>query len=376
MERESLNFIDLKRQYAAYQSEIEEAVLRVLRSGRYILGPEVAALEGELARFIGVEHAIGVSSGTDALLLILKALGIGPQHAVITTPFTFVATGEVVQRVGARLLLADVEEETMNLSLACVAKALKKAREEGLSVKAILPVSLYGLPAALPDFEEFCEQHGLFLIEDACQSFGASIKGRRSGSFGTAAATSFFPAKPLGAYGDGGMVFTNDAALAEKIRALRVHGQTRRNWSAYGGINGRLDTLQAAVLLVKFKHFEAEFLRRQEVAQRYREGLQGLPVKCQALPQGYVSAYAQFTIRAPQRDELQRYLAERGIPSAVYYPFPLHLQPAFAQAGYQEGDFPVAEKLAQEVLSLPMHPFLLPEEQAKIIENIRSFYGA
>ncbi len=372
---EFIPFIDLKRQYRNYQSEIEEAVLRVLRGGRYILGPEVEELEETLASFIGVRYAIGVSSGTDALLLILKALEIGPQHAVITTPFTFVATAEVIQRVKAKVLFADIDEETMNISPSSVAEVLDKAQKEGLWVRAVLPVSLYGLPADLITFEEFCTSHGLFLIEDACQSFGASLGGRRSGSLGTAAATSFFPAKPLGGYGDGGMVFTREKALAERIRILRVHGQTRRNWCVWGGINGRLDTLQAAALLVKFKYFEAELAKRQEVARRYREGLKDLPVKFQTVPQGYVSAYAQFTIRTEERDRLQQYLASRGVPTAVYYPFPLHLQPAFAQTGYKKGDFPVAEKVSREVLSLPMHPFLEPHEQDKIIEGLRSFFG-
>ncbi len=370
-----MEFIDLKRQYRAYQEEIEAAVLRVLRSGRYILGPEVEELEKALAAYVGVRCAVGVSSGTDALLLILKALDIGPGSAVVTTPFTFVATAEVVKRVGAQLIFADVDEETMNLSPEAAREAILEAKRRGVCVRAVMPVSLYGLPADLPAFEALAREFSLHLVEDACQSFGAAVGDRRSGSFGQAAATSFFPAKPLGAYGDGGMVFTDDEGLAEKIRVLRVHGQTRRNWCEYGGINGRLDTVQAAALLVKFRHFPAELARRQEVAKRYREGLSAAPLRFQKVPEGYLSAYAQFTVRAPEREALQASLAERGIPTAVYYPYPLHLQPAFAEAGYPPGSLPVAERLAEEVLSLPMHPFLEPEEQDRIISAICEFYG-
>ncbi len=370
-----MEFIDLRRQYAAYQEEIEEAVLKVLRGGRYILGPEVAELERELAAYVGVRHAVGVSSGTDALLLILRALGIGPGDAVVTTPFTFVATGEVIKRAGARVLLADVDEETMNLSPEKTREVVLQAKTQGIRVRAVLPVSLYGLPADLPAFEVLAREQDLFLIEDACQSFGAAINQRRSGSFGQAAATSFFPAKPLGGYGDGGMVFTNDETLSSRIRVLRVHGQTKRNWCEYGGINGRLDTVQAAALLVKFRHFPEELKRRQEVARRYRELLAETPLRFQEVPEGYLSVYAQFTVRAPEREALRQYLAERGIPTAIYYPHPLHLQPAFASAGYGPGDLPVAERLAEEVLSLPMHPFLEPEEQDRVVSAIKEFYG-
>jgi UDP-2-acetamido-2-deoxy-ribo-hexuluronate aminotransferase len=372
-----MRFIDLKRQYQAYQEEIEAAALKVLRSINYILGEEVAALEAELARFVGVKQAIGVSSGTDALYVALKAFGVKPGEALITTPFTFVATAEVIRRVEARVIFADVNEETMNIDPAGVEKALDEAARRDLRVRGVIAVSLFGLPADLPALEALCQAHDLLLIEDACQSLGAAIGERRSGSFGHAGAVSFFPAKPLGACGDGGMIFTNDEDAARRMRAIRVHGQTRPYFHEYEGLNARLDTLQAAILLVKFRHFEEELAKRQEVARRYHELLGEVPeIKFQKIPEGYLSCYAQFTIRVPRRDELARFLHERGIPTAVYYPRPLHLQPAFADLGYTEGDFPVAERLSREVLSLPMHPFLEPHEQEFIAEAIKSFYGA
>ncbi len=368
-----MRFIDLKRQYEAYQKEIETAVLKVLRHINYILGPEVEELEKKLAAFVGVKEAIGVSSGTDALYIALKAFGIKPGDTVITTPFTFIATAEVIRRLGAHVLFVDVDEDTMNISPDLVEKTIKKSKQ---NIKAIIPVSLFGLPADLVTLENICKQYGLILIEDACQSFGASIGNRRSGSFGNAGAVSFFPAKPLGCCGDGGMIFTNDQKAAQKMRAIRIHGQTKKYWHEYEGLNGRLDTLQAAILLTKFKYFEEELNKRQEVANRYRDLLKDLPeVKFQKIPKGYLSSYAQFTIRVPKRDHLAEYLKAKGIPTAIYYPVPLHLQPVFSYLGYKQGSFPVAEKLAKEVISLPMHPFLKPEEQEEIVNTIKKFYG-
>ncbi len=370
-----MEFIDLKTQYQRYQNELEKAALRVLRSGRYILGPEVKELEETLATFVGTKYALGVSSGTDALLLILKALGIGKGDAVITTPFTFVATAEVIRRAGAQVVFADIDPQTFLLTPSSVAKSLAQARQKGLRVKAVMPVSLFGLAAYLPELEAFCRKEGLFLIEDACQSFGAEVNGRKSGSFGKASATSFFPAKPLGAYGDAGMVFTNDPELYETIKALRIHGQTQRYLHQYQGFNARLDTLQAALLLVKFKHYPEEIELRQEVANRYRKLLAGLPVTFQHIPKNCLSVYAQFTLRVPQRDKLVAHLATHGIPTAIHYPRPLHLQPAFKELGYREGDFPEAESLAKEVISLPMHPFLTQADQEKIVSAIAAFYN-
>ncbi len=371
-----MEFIDLKAQYRAYQAELEEAALKVLRSGRYILGPEVAALEKALAARVGARYAVGVSSGTDALLLILTALGLGPGDAVIVPCFTFAATAEVVRRVGAQVVFADVDEKFMVLTPETVKIALSKAREQGLSVRALVAVGLFGAPSFLDELEVLAASEGLWLIEDACQSLGASLKGRAAGSFGKAAAVSFFPAKPLGAYGDAGMVFTSEEGLFEKIKALRVHGQTERYLHVYLGFNARLDTLQAALLLVKLKYFDQEIERRREIARRYREGLAGLPLRFQALPAGAESVYAQFVLCTKERDALRDFLAARGIPTAVYYPRPLHLQPAFSELGYEAGSFPAAEKLAQEILALPMHPFLEQEAQEFIIQTVRAFYDA
>ena len=371
-----MEFIDLKAQFRAYQEELEAAALRVLRSGRYILGPEVEALERELSSFVGVKYAVGVSSGTDALFLILKALGVGPGEAVLTSPFTFAATAEVIALLGAKVIFADIDPETFLLSPATVRKALEEARKQGESPRAVIFVSLFGLAAYLDELEEMARKEGFFLIEDACQSLGARFKGRASGAFGLAGATSFFPAKPLGGYGDGGMVFTSEPELAEKIRALRVHGQKGRYHHAYLGLNARLDPLQAALLRVKLKHFPEEIEKRAKVAERYREGLAGLPVRFQEIPPGASSVYAQFVIRAKERDALREFLAQKGIPTAIYYPRPLHLQPAFKDLPYEEGALPVAERLSREVLALPMHPFLTEKDQDFVIESVREFYGA
>lgn len=368
-----MKFIDLSRGYARYGSEIEAAVLRVLHSTRYILGPEVSTLEKELAEFVGVSEAVGVSSGTDALLLILKAFEFPPGSLVLTPAFTFVATAEAIRRVGLIPYFVDIDPLTYNLSPEEVEEALKKLSGK---VSAVMAVSLFGLPADFERLEPLCREYGVVLIEDACQSLGAELHGRRSGSFGKAAATSFFPAKPLGGAGDGGMVFIHDRKLAEKIRALRIHGQTETYYYEYSGINGRLDELQAAILRVKLRYFEEELSLREEVAERYRQLLSEIPeIRVPIVPEGYRSSWAQFTIRAEARDELRAHLARKGIPTAIYYPVPLHLQPVFRDLGFSEGSLPQTEKAAKEVLSLPMHPYLEAEEQIFIVEAIKEFYG-
>ncbi|RUM89310.1 MAG: DegT/DnrJ/EryC1/StrS family aminotransferase [Thermodesulfatator sp.] len=367
-----MRFIDLSRGYARYGSEIEEAVLRVLRSTRYILGPEVAALEEELARFVGVRYAVGVSSGTDALYLLLRALSLPEGSRVILPSFTFVATAEVVRRAGLVPYFVDIDPQTFNLSVEAVAEALRRL---GPKVSAVLAVSLFGTPADFTRLEPLCEDQGVVLLEDACQSLGAELNQRRSGSFGRGAATSFFPAKPLGAAGDGGMIFTNEAEIAQRVRAMRVHGQTRPYFYEYPGINGRLDELQAAILRVRLRYFEEELRLREEVAQRYLQGLSDLPgVRPPQLPPGVRSSWAQFTVRVREREALKAFLAQKGIPTAVYYPLPLHLQPVFRDLGFKEGSLPETEKAAREVLSLPMHPYLGAEEQAYLIGLIREFY--
>ncbi len=368
----AVKFIDLTRGYHRYGHEIEAAVCRVLRSTRYILGPEVAQLEAELARFVGVPQAVGVSSGTDALLLIFKALDLPPGSKVLTPSFTFVATAEALRRAGLEPYFVDIDPRTYNLSPKAVEEALRRLSGE---VSAVLAVSLFGLPADFEALEPLAEEYGVVLVEDACQSLGGELKGRRSGSFGRAAATSFFPAKPLGGAGDGGMVFTRDENLAQRVRILRVHGQTRSYYYEYSGINGRLDELQAAILRVKLRYFEEELRLREEVAKRYGELLKDLPeITLPFIPEGYRSAWAQFTLRVEGREELKAWLAEKGIPTMVYYPRPLHLQPVFKDLGFGEGSLPETERAAREVLSLPMHPYLREEEQVFIAETIKEFY--
>ncbi len=368
-----MRFIDLERGLRRYGTEIKEAVIRVLRSTRYILGPEVETLERKLAAFVGVREAVGVSSGTDALLLILKALDLPPGSLVVTTAFTFVATAEAIRRAGLVPYFVDIDPETFNLSPSAAEAALKRLYGR---VRVLLPVSLFGLPADFKALEPLAREYGVILVEDACQSLGAELEGRRSGSFGRAAATSFFPAKPLGGAGDGGMVFTSDSELARRVKILRVHGQSQPYLYAYPGINGRLDEIQAAFLRVRLRYFEEELRLREEVARRYQKLLAPIPqVKTPSLKPGYRSSWAQFTLRVAEREALQRFLEKRGIPTAVYYPRPLHLQPVFEDLGFKEGSLPETERAAQEVLSLPMHPYLTEEEQIQVAEAIKEFYA-
>ncbi|MEO5340750.1 MAG: DegT/DnrJ/EryC1/StrS family aminotransferase [Magnetococcus sp. MYC-9] len=358
-----MRFIDLQAQYRAYQPAIDAAMQEVLQSAAFINGPQVALLEEALARFVGVEHAVGFSSGTDSLLAVLMAWGVGAGDEVITTPFTFIATAEVIALLGAKPVFVDVEPDTLNMDPAGVAAAITPQS------RVILPVSLYGQCADFDALNALAERHGLLCLEDGCQSFGALYRGRRSCALSAAGATSFFPAKPLGCFGDGGMAFTNDGPLAERLRIIREHGQVARYQHAMLGINGRLDTLQAAILLAKLPHFEAEIAARQRVADHYRTHLQG-HVQLPVIRPGNLSVHAQFTIRTPQRETVQRHLTAAGIPTAVHYPAPLHRQPVFAGLGYREEALPVASQAAREVLSLPMHPFLATEEQDRVIEAL------
>ena len=367
-----MRFIDLNRQYRAYKEEIDRAVAEVLASGQFILGSKVEELEQELARFVGRSHAIGVSSGTDGLLLALMALGVEPGDLVITTPFTFIATAEVIALLRARPLFVDIEPETCNISVQAAAEALELLRRQGRRAKGMVAVSLYGQCPDMDGLQDLAREHGLFLVEDGCQSFGALYKGRPSCGLGDVGVTSFFPSKPLGCYGDGGMIFVDDDGLARTLRMLRVHGQDRRYHHALLGINGRLDALQAAILLVKFRHFQDEVARRQEAAARYQRLLEDLApqVRPVAVKEDRISVFAQYTVRveAGRRDQIRRVLADQGIPTAVHYPVPLHRQPVFADA--EHFGLPEAERAAAEVLSLPMHPFLEEEEQARVVEAL------
>ncbi|MBF0182253.1 MAG: DegT/DnrJ/EryC1/StrS family aminotransferase [Magnetococcales bacterium] len=358
-----MEFIDLQAQYQALRQPIDLAIREVLDASRYINGPQVKQLEEALAGFVGVEHAVGFSSGTDALLAILMAWEIGPGDEVITTPFSFIATAETICLVGARPVFVDVSPDTLNLDPELIEAAITPR------TRAIMPVSLFGQCADFDAINAVAARHGLPVLEDACQSFGAAYQGRRSCGLTEAAATSFFPAKPLGCYGDGGMAFVRDGELARQLRVIREHGQVEQYRHAVIGINGRLDTLQAAILLAKLPHFEAEIRARQMAARRYAERLEGR-VRIPAIRPENLSVFAQYTVRVAERATVREKLASAGIPTAVHYPTPLHRQPVFMAMGYEGVDCPVATQAAQEVLSLPMHPYLTEEQQERVAQAL------
>ena len=352
-----MEFVDLKAQYRLIKESVDRRIHAVLEHGQYILGPEVAQLEAELARRTGSKHCIACASGTDALLIALMALEIGPGDEVITSPFTFIATVEMIALLGATPVFVDIDPDTYNLDSARLSAAITA------KTRAILPVSLYGQCA---DFDAIADVAGAIpVIEDAAQSFGATYKGRQSCNLGTIGCTSFFPSKPLGCYGDGGACFTNDDGLADAMREVRNHGQASRYNHVRLGINGRLDSIQAAVLLAKLEVFDREIALRAEVAARYDARLDGV-VKTPYVAAGNRSVYAQYTIEVDARERVAEAMRIEGIPTAVHYPTPGHLQPAFAGLGYRVGEFPGAENAARRVLSLPMHAYLHVEEQERI----------
>lgn len=343
-----MQLIDLEKQQARIKDKIDQRIQAVLAHGQYIMGPEVFDLEKELAAYVGVRHCISNSSGTDALLMAEMALGIGPGDEVITTPFTWASTVETIELLGAKTVFVDINPRTYTLDPCLLEAAITD------KTKAIVPVSLYGQCADMTAINCIASKYSIAVIEDGAQSFGAMHNDRRSCGLSTIGCTSFFPAKPLGCYGDGGACFTDDDALAERMRWIRVHGQKTRHDIRCIGINGRLDTLQAAILLEKFAIFPEEVELRQQVAAWYDEALRGAVVT-PALHPGNTSVFAQYTIACQDRDELKDRLKDRGIPSAVYYPTPVHLQPAFTHLGYETGDFPMINKMTDSILSLPMH---------------------
>jgi dTDP-4-amino-4,6-dideoxygalactose transaminase len=381
-----MQFIDLSAQQKRIRREVEERILAVLDHGQYILGPEVALLEKTLAGYVGVSHAIGCASGTDALLLALLAYEVGPGSAVLTTPFTFMATAEVIALLGAVPVFVDCDPLTFNMDPDGLEEAIHAFMErdpashplpgspgsERLRLRGIIAADLFGLPADYGRINAIAARHGLFVIQDAAQSFGSEHDGVKACAMAEIGCTSFFPAKPLGGYGDGGMCFTENEDLASKMRSLRVHGQGSDKYENVRiGINGRLDTLQAAILLAKFEIFPEEVRLRREVAMLYEELLGGdsSPVVTPAIPDGYASAWAQYSVlvkEGAQRNGLQTMLKEAGIPTAIYYPKPLHLQTAFRSLGYRKGDFPVSEACAERIFSLPMHPYLQRDDQERI----------
>ncbi len=365
-------FIDVAAQRRRLGAAIDTAVARVLDHCQFMLGPEVRAFEAELAAFCGARYAVGCGSGTDALVLALRAKEIGPGDAVFCPSFTFCATAEVAALVGATPVFVDVKADTFNIDPARLASALATARAHGLKPKAVIPVDLFGLPAEQEAVAAIAEAENMLVLDDAAQAFGASIAGKKLGTFGGMTATSFFPAKPLGCYGDGGAVLTDDEGLDALLRSLRMHGQgSDRYDNVRIGLSSRLDTIQAAVLREKLKIFPEEIEARNVVARRYSEGLRDV-VTVPAVPDGMVSVWAQYTIRVPdgRRDALGAALRAEGIPTAIYYPIPLHRQQAYKHYPVGEGGLAVSEQLAAEVISLPMHAYLDAPTQDRVIDAV------
>lgn len=364
-------FLDLKAQYAGIRDEVELAIRRVMESQHFILGPEVAALEREIAQFTGCRHAIGCASGSDALILALMALEIGRGDEVITAPFTFFASAGSIARVGAKPVFADIEPETFNISPEAIEKAITP------NTRAIIPVHLFGMAANISVIQEIAAAHKLPVIEDAAQAIGARHEGRAVGGFGAVGCFSFFPSKNLGGAGDGGMITTNDAELAERLKLLRVHGARTKYEYEILGVNSRLDALQAAILRVKLRHLDEWANARRRNADRYRELFHEFrleaTVTAPAAPTRFVHVYNQFTVRVGERDAMREHLQSRGIPTEIYYPKPLHLQKAFGYLGYKAGDFPHSEAASAEVFSLPIYPELTEEQQRAVVAAMADF---
>lgn len=356
-----MQFIDLHRQYDQLKTDINSRINSVLNHGQYILGPEVKELEEKLAKYVGVQHCVTVANGTDALMIAMMALGIKPGDEVITSPFTFIANGEMIALLGAIPVFVDINPHTYNIDVTQIEAAITA------KTKCIMPISLYGQCADMDTINAIANQHQLSVIEDAAQSFGATYKGKKSCSLSTIACSSFFPTKPLGCYGDGGVCFTDDTHLATLMRQIRVHGQEKRYHHKTLGMNSRLDTLQAAILLAKLNIFDEEVKRREQIGQRYHELLHK-HVKTMQVTAENTCVYAQYTIEVPHREHIQRYLEQRKIPTAIHYPLPINLQPVFAE--FKQQHFKMAEQAAKSVMSLPMHPYLTHAEQDEIVHHV------
>lgn len=360
-----MQFIDLKRQYQLIEQDILNGIKQVLNHGQYIMGPEITLLEKQLANFVGTRHAIVNASGTDALLMALLALDIGPGDEVITSPFSFFATAETIALCHAKPVFVDIQPDTYNIDPEKIEAAITSR------TKAIMPVSLYGQCADMTKINAIAKRHGLFVIEDGAQSFGGTHHGKYSCGLSTIGCTSFFPSKPLGGYGDSGACFTNDDALAEKLIEIRIHGQGQRYSHKRIGINGRMDTLQAAILLEKLKLFPEEIKLRNQVADQYRQLLDGV-VRIPSVSAENISVYAQFTVEVDNRDLFQKSMQDSGIPTAIHYPIAMHQQEALHYLGYKEGDFPHAEYASKHVISLPMFPYLTLAEQSLVANAVKS----
>ncbi|MFC6448004.1 DegT/DnrJ/EryC1/StrS family aminotransferase [Shinella zoogloeoides] len=369
----SVAFIDLKAQAAALGSRIPDAVARVLEHGAYISGPEVRTFEERLAAFCGARHAISCANGTDALSLALMAEGVGAGDAVFVPAFTFVATAEVAPLAGATPVFVDVREDTFNMDVDSLAAAVAEASRLGLNPRAVIPVDLFGLPADYDAINEFAASHGLIVIADSAQGFGGRYKGRFAGALGHYTTTSFFPAKPLGCYGDGGAILTDNDEKAALLRSIAVHGKgTDKYDNVRVGVNSRLDTMQAAILIEKLAIFPDEIVARDRVAVRYTQELANV-IKTPVVPDGLSSVWAQYTIRVAEREKFAAHMKEAGIPTAVYYPIPMHRQTGYRQYPVAPGGLPISDKLAREVISLPMHPYLDTDTQDRIISAARAF---
>ncbi len=371
-----MDFIDLKTQYRRIKPSVDARIARVLEHGAYVMGPEVAELEQALAAYVGTRHCVSVASGTDALLIALMALEIGPGDEVITVPFTFFATAEMIALAGARPVFVDIDPRTYNMDPTLLEAAITSR------TRAIMPVSLYGQCADFDAIAAIAARHQLPVIEDAAQSFGATYKGRQSNALSLVGATSFFPSKPLGAYGDGGALFTDDEALAKLFREIRLHGQDRRYHHPRLGLTGRLDSIQAAVLLAKLEIFPDEVAARVRLGARYttliEEAFAGATVKVRApcVEPHNTCVYAQYTVEVAQREIVETRMKALGVPTAVHYPLPLHLQPVFANLGQGEGSFPHSEAAARRVISLPMHPYLTDEQQRTVVAALQDAVAA
>lgn len=368
-------FIDLKKQQRFIRDKINKRIESVLNHGRYIMGPEVLELEEKLAEYVSTKYCISCSSGTDALLIPLMAKGIGPDDAVITTPFTYIATAEVIKILGATPVFVDIDSESYNINHRLILDGIKLAQDKNLKPKAIIPVDLFGLPADYNEIQKVANENNLFVLEDAAQGFGGEVKGKKAGSFGDVAATSFFPAKPLGCYGDGGAIFTNDDEIANNMKSIRIHGGGVDKYdNVRVGLNGRLDTLQAAILLEKLAIFPEEINQRNKVAAYYSRNLP-TQFKKPFVAKNHLSSWAQYSILAESslvRAKAMDALKKKDIPSMIYYRLPLHLQKAFDNLNYSKGDFPVSEDLSKRIFSLPMHPYLETQQQDEILKVLNN----
>lgn len=362
-----IRMVDLVTQYHTIKPEIDAAISGILETGQFVMGKAVRDFEVGVEKYLGVKHAIGCASGTDALQVAMMAMGVNPGDEIITTPFTFVATAETMVLIGARPVYGDIDETTFNIDPKKIEAAITP-RTVG-----IVPVHLYGQAAEMDEIMQIAKEHNLWVIEDTAQALGAEYKGKKVGTFGVAGCTSFFPSKNLGAYGDGGMVFTNDDALADRVRSIAQHGSKTKYEHVMLGVNSRLDALQAAILNVKLRHLDEWNRRRQAHAARYAGLLKGLSVKIPATAPGRNHIYHQFSVRVPDRNGLAKHFREKKIPYGIHYPIPLHLQEAFRHLGKHEGDYPVSERLAREIISLPMHPDLTAGQIEYVAGAIREF---